>query len=79
MSLQFSDSFEQLVRDTLATGQFGSAEELLVAALESLRESEEDLQAIQAGLDSIDRGEPGIPLDEAFRRLRQKYGVQDEP
>jgi hypothetical protein len=43
---------------------------------EDLSEDEdEDLAAIREALDSLDRGEAGIPLDEVFRSLREKYNL----
>jgi Arc/MetJ-type ribon-helix-helix transcriptional regulator len=76
MTQQFSPTVEQLIRDKMASGRYGSEEELLVEALQSLDESDADLKAIEEGLSSIDRGEEGVPLDEAFNRLRQKHQIQ---
>jgi hypothetical protein len=39
-----------------------------------LIEIQETVLAIQKGLASFDRGE-GIPADDAFERLRQKYNI----
>ncbi len=74
---QFSPAVEQLIRDKMATGRYGSEEELLFEALQSLDESEAELRAIEEGLASVDKGEPGVPVDEAFRRLREKHRIQD--
>lgn len=41
-------------------------------------DSDEELLAIKEGLASIERGEAGVPLDEAFARLRDKYQIRDE-
>ena len=76
MAHEFSPTVEQLIRDKMASGRFASEEELLVEALQSLEESDKELQAIEEGLASVDRGDPGVPLDEAFDRLRQKHRVQ---
>jgi Arc/MetJ-type ribon-helix-helix transcriptional regulator len=73
---QFSPTVEQLIRDKMASGRYGSEEELLVEALQALDESDADLKAIEEGLSSMDRGEEGVPLDEAFDRLRQKHQIQ---
>jgi hypothetical protein len=56
-----------------------SEDELLRKALEALdAEEEEEMRAIQEGLDSLDRGDEGIPLDDAVKRLRQKYNIQTQ-
>lgn len=68
---RFSEKVEGLIREQMATGHYSSEDELLVVALGSLSQREEDLQAIKAGLESIDRGEPGIELAEAFRKIRE--------
>lgn len=79
MAHQFSPAVEQLIRAKMASGCYGSEEELLVEALQALDESEEDLKAIEEGLSSLDSGEEGVPLDEAFSRLRKKHQIQDSP
>jgi predicted transcriptional regulator len=71
MAHEFSPAVEQLIRDKMASGRFASEEELLVEALQSLEESDKELQAIEEGLASVDRGEQGVPLDDAFARVRQ--------
>lgn len=76
MAQQFSPTVEQLIRDKMASGRYASEEELLVEALQSLDENDEDLKAIEVGLSSIDRGEEGVPLDEAFELFRQKRQIQ---
>jgi hypothetical protein len=78
MTEPISPAVEKLIRDKMATGRYGSEEELLVEALHALDESDEDLQAIEEGLASLDRGEAGVPLSEAFARLRQKYDTRTE-
>lgn len=67
----FSPAVEQLIRDKMASGRYGSEEELLVEALQSLDQNDDDLKAIEEGLASLDRGEEGVPLSEAFERLRR--------
>jgi Arc/MetJ-type ribon-helix-helix transcriptional regulator len=75
MTQQFSPIIRQLIQDKMASGRYGSEEELLVEALRSLEESDEELKAIEEGLSSVDRGEEGVTLDEAFDRLRQKHQI----
>jgi Arc/MetJ-type ribon-helix-helix transcriptional regulator len=79
MAYQFSPAVERLIRAKMASGCYSSEEELVVEALQALDESEKDLQAIEDGLLSLDSGEEGASLDEAFSRLRQKHRIQDSP
>jgi predicted transcriptional regulator len=79
MIQQFSPAVNQLIQDKMASGRYGSEEELLVRALQALDESDEELKAIEEGLASIDRGEEGVSLDEAVNRLRQQHRIQNEP
>jgi Arc/MetJ-type ribon-helix-helix transcriptional regulator len=77
MTHQFSADVEKLIQDRMASGRYGSEEELLVSALQALDEDDEELKAIEEGLVSVDRGEAGSPLDEVFERLRQRHSIQD--
>jgi len=79
MASHYPPVVEELIRQKMASGRYDSEEQLLVEALNLLgddEDEEDDLKAIQEGLESLDRGERGTPLDEAFRELRQKYGLQ---
>ena len=78
MDSQYPPRIEKLIRRKMASGRYESEEELLLLALKALDEQEdEDLSAIKDGLDSLDRGEKGIPLDEAFRQLRSRHGLSE--
>jgi Arc/MetJ-type ribon-helix-helix transcriptional regulator len=77
MSQQITPIVEQLIRAQMATGRYASEEDLLVHALTSLAEDEAELRAIEEGLASVDRGERGVPVAEAFADLRKRHGIQD--
>ena len=79
MAHQFSPAVEQLIQERMASGQYASEEDLLLCALHSLADSEEELRAIREGLESVDRSDEGAPLDDAFGRLREKYQIRDMP
>lgn len=72
MTEPLSPAVEQLIQAQMASGHYASEEELLLTALRALEESEAELSAVQAGLDSVDRGDAGVSLDEAFEKLRRK-------
>ena len=76
MAHQLSAAVERLIQEKMASGRYTSEEDLLLCALHSLEDSEEELRAIQDGIDSVDRGEEGISLDDAFQKLRDKYHLQ---
>jgi putative addiction module CopG family antidote len=73
MSHQFSAAVEQLIQQQMASGRYTSEDDLLLSALQLLEDNESDLLAIQEGIDSVDRGEEGVSLDDAFQKLNDKY------
>ena len=78
MTLPFSPAVQQRIQEKMATGMFSSEDELLLCALKALDIEMEELSAIQAGLDYLERGDPGAPLDDAFNDLRRQYGLPSE-
>jgi Arc/MetJ-type ribon-helix-helix transcriptional regulator len=79
MTLEVSSKVAQLIREKMATGHYSSEDELIAEALRTLEDSDEELRAIEAGLKSIDRGDEGSSLDDAFNRLRAKHQSLGEP
>ena len=77
MSYQLTPAVERLMREKMASGQYASEEQLLVEALQALDASDEELRAIEEGLQSVENGEHGVPIDEAFARLRERHRIQD--
>ena len=80
MSLNIPTEFERAVLERVRSGRYASAEDVLRACLEALRdveESEETLaRELQAGLDELERGE-GIPGDLAFAMMRRWREEED--
>jgi putative addiction module CopG family antidote len=74
--IRLSEGVQQLIQEKMASGKYRSEDELLRTALDLLDAEDEELQAIQDSLDDLDRGEEGIPLDEAFANLRAKYRIE---
>lgn len=79
MSYEFPPYLKQLVDNHMSSGLYGSEDELLAAALESLVLDEEEVAAIQEGLDSYRAGTLGVPIDDAFERLRNMHSIPTEP
>jgi putative addiction module CopG family antidote len=73
VSYEISPVVEELIRNRMTSGRYSSADELLIEALQSLDAEEEEIRAIQEALDSLDRGEQGVSLDEAFEKLRNRH------
>jgi Arc/MetJ-type ribon-helix-helix transcriptional regulator len=73
MPHEFSETIERLISERMASGKYASEDDLMLDALTSLSEDEEEVRAIQEALDAIDRGEEGVPLDVAFERVRERH------
>jgi len=79
MEVRLSPQLRKFIEDEVTAGNFASADEVVEAALARLMldpapdaEDAQTLAAIDEAEAQIDRGE-GIPLDEAFGRLREKH------
>ncbi len=79
MSLALTPTQEQLLARLMGTGRYGSATEVLSAALQLLEKREqhyeqwleETRQKVQVGIDELERGE-GLEGEVVIERLRQK-------
>lgn len=75
MTRNLSPDVESLIRTMMSTGRYQSEDDLLLVALERLNDEavdeDDDMQAILEGLNEIDQGVPGIPLEEARQILLQ--------
>lgn len=79
MAYPFPPDVQQLVQEQLATGRYGTEDEVILEALELLRDRDSHFREFQAQLrarlDRLDRGE-GIELEDEAA-LRQFFdGVQ---
>ena len=82
MNIAISPKTEKLLEDRMSSGEYSSPDEAIQVALEAMEPgSFEELDAatrsaIERADTQADRGE-GIPVDEAFSRLRRKhFGAQ---
>jgi Arc/MetJ-type ribon-helix-helix transcriptional regulator len=76
MTYRVSPEVAQLIESKMASGNYTSTDELLLDALQNLDASDDDEKAIREGLEALDRGEPGVSLDEAFAALRKRHNLQ---
>jgi len=79
MNVTLKPTLKKLVEDKVKAGEYGSADELLEAAVARLifdpqrdELDEQTLAALEAAEQQLDRGE-GIPLETAFSKLRNKH------
>ncbi len=75
MTYEFPSEVGQLIRKQLDTGNYESQDDVLLAALRSLDAEQEDWAAVSEALNSLEQGEPGLSLEEAFEAVRRKHGI----
>jgi len=74
MPYPFPPALDRLVREELATGVYHSEDELLVEAMQALRDREEAIVGIREGLADLDAGRVRL-LDDVDAELRTKHGI----
>jgi Arc/MetJ-type ribon-helix-helix transcriptional regulator len=78
MSYPFPPELDKLVKQQLATGEFKSEDELLLTALRTLEVEQSDWAAIEESLKSLDYGDQGVSLEEAFAVVRQRHNIPQD-
>jgi antitoxin ParD1/3/4 len=79
MQVALKPELQQFVEDQVRAGRFATIQEALEAAVARLMLDSDGADLDEATMDAIERAEAqfergeGIPLDDAFVRLRQKY------
>jgi Arc/MetJ-type ribon-helix-helix transcriptional regulator len=74
MSYPFPPMLDQLVREELATGAYHSEDDVLVEAMQALRDRHEAIAGIQEGLSDLDAGRVRS-LGDVDAELRTKHGI----
>ena len=77
MSYQFPPELDQLVKRQLARGQYDSEDAVLIAAMQSLEQQEEDLAAIREGIEDMNEGRVQS-LRDFDREFREKKGIPQD-
>jgi putative addiction module CopG family antidote len=72
MSVAFPPDIESFVTQELSAGEFASRDELIVAAVDLLRQRKVALEKLKADIARGFEGE-GIPAEQVFAQLRAKY------
>jgi putative addiction module CopG family antidote len=77
MTISLSPELDRFVSEKLASGRYGSVEEVLSAAFRALGEQEETLEAISEGHEDFLAG-LYRNLDEADAEFHAKYGFSSD-
>ena len=72
---KFPPVVRQLVQKQLASGQFATEDEVLLAALQTLETESEDWLAVREALDSLEAGDQGMSLQDAFDEVRKRHSI----
>lgn len=74
MAYGFPPDLDRMVREELAAGTYRSEDDVLVEAMQALRERDESLAGIREGLADMHAGRVR-PLGDVDAELRTKYGI----
>ncbi|MBU4272326.1 MAG: type II toxin-antitoxin system ParD family antitoxin [Planctomycetes bacterium] len=74
MSYLFPPMLGRLVREELASGAYKSEDDVLVEALQALRDRDKTIAGIREGLADLDAGRVR-PLGDVDAQLRTKLGI----
>jgi predicted transcriptional regulator len=74
MSYPFPPALGQLVREELATVAYRSEDDVLVEAMQGLRDRDEAIAGIREGLSDLDAGR-ARPIGDVDAELRTKHGI----
>ena len=77
MSYQFPPELDQLVKRQLARGEYDSEDAVLIAAMRSLEQQQQDLAAIREGIEDMEAGRVQSLRDFA-REFREKKGIPQD-
>ena len=77
MAYQFPPELDELVKRQLATGQYDSEDDVLLDALRSLQRQQDDLAAIEEGIEDMEAGRVK-PLREFDREFRKRNNIPQD-
>lgn len=88
LSVTVTPAMARMIREKVESGSYGSASEVVRAALRALQRDDEEyaerIASIKARIKaSIEDPRPAIPIDEAFAMLEEHIdglaGIEDDP
>jgi hypothetical protein len=74
MSYPFPPVLDRLVREELATGVYNSEDDVLVEAMQALRDRDEAVAGVREGLSDFSAGRVRL-VGDVDAELRTKYGI----
>jgi Arc/MetJ-type ribon-helix-helix transcriptional regulator len=74
VSYYFPPELDRLVREELATGIYRSEDDLLLEAIQALRDRDEAIVGLQEGIADMNAGRV-LSLDAMDAELRKKYNI----
>jgi putative addiction module CopG family antidote len=74
MSIALPPEIESFVEGEVSAGTYRSREEVIVAAVELLRERQAELARLKADIEEGLQGE-GVPAAKVFAELRQRFAI----
>lgn len=77
MSYPFPPELDQLVQRQLARGEYDSEDAVLIAAMRSLEQQQEELAALREGIEDIEAGRVQ-PLRDFDRKFREQKGIPQD-
>ena len=75
MSYAFPPELDRLVRQKLATGEYGSEDEVLLDAMRALQDRDQTIMAIREGIADMEAGRTR-PLEEVDAEIRDRHGIR---
>ena len=76
MQYQFPDDVDALIRQQIATGHYSSEDEVIREALRALCHQDQEIAAIQEGIDDMQAGRVRS-FREFDRKFRQRKGIPE--
>jgi len=74
MQERLTPEVDQLIREQMATGQYASENDLILQAIQALRWQEQEVAAIQDGVDDMEAGRV-IALRDFDRDFRTRHNI----
>ena len=74
MSIALPPEVESFVDGQVATGAYSSREQVIIAAVELLRQRRADLARLKADIEEGLQGE-GVPAEQVFAELRRRFAI----
>jgi hypothetical protein len=62
----------------MGSGVYGSEDELLLAALQALENGQADWAAVEESLKTLDEGDQGHSLEDAFDIVRRRHNIPQD-